>query len=108
MSENIVPFRARRPSPEPNRDELVQRIRTLAADSINLKYDHLHIRERLDARGITMRQILEVLRHGSVLTGPSLDEFGDWRLKLKRRVAGRRVQVVVAVKEDHLVVVTAI
>ncbi len=55
-----------------------------------------------------MRQILEVLRHGRAVSDPAADRYGEWRIKLKRRVAGRRVQVVVAVKEDHIVVVTAI
>ena len=55
-----------------------------------------------------MRQALEVLRKGRPVSGPALDEYGDWRIKLTRKVAGRRVQVVVAVKEKHLVVVTVI
>ncbi len=108
MGENIVPFRAKRPSSAPSRDEIVQKVRALAAETTNLRFDHPHIQQRLAKRGITMRQVLEVLRQGSITSGPTLDEHGDWRIKLKRRVAGRRVQVVVAVKEDHLVVVTAI
>jgi hypothetical protein len=55
-----------------------------------------------------MRQVLEALRHGSVIDGPTKDEWGDWRVKLQRRVAGRRVQIVVAMKERHLDVVTVI
>ena len=55
-----------------------------------------------------MRQVLEVLRKGNGLDGPTPDEHGDYRIKLKRKVAGRRVQVVVAVKETHFVAVTVI
>ena len=80
----------------------------MATETTNLRFDHPHIQRRLVVRGITMRQILDVLRQGRATSGPTMDEYGDWRIKLKRRVAGRRVQVVVAVKEDHLVVVTAI
>ena len=55
-----------------------------------------------------MRFILETLRLGVATTKPKLDRYGDWRIKLKHTVAGRPVQVVVAVKEDHVVVVTVI
>lgn len=59
-------------------------------------------------RGITMRQILEVARKGEAVSGPTLDEWGDWRIKLRRKVAGRRVQIVTAVKADLFIVVTVI
>jgi Domain of unknown function (DUF4258) len=62
----------------------------------------------LALRKISMRQVLDTLRQGSVIDGPDKDEWGDWRVKLQRRVAGRRVQIVVAVKETHLVLITAI
>ena len=38
--------------------------------------------------------------------GPKLDEWDDWRIKLRRYVAGRRVDVWVAIKENHVVVIT--
>ncbi len=108
MVENVVPLQPKRPSSAPSRDELVRKVRALATETANLRFDHPHIQERLAKRGITMRQVLDVLRHGSGTSGPTKDDYGDWRIKLGRRVAGRRVQVVVAVKEDYLVVVTAI
>lgn len=55
-----------------------------------------------------MRHILECLRSGDVVDGPKLDEHSDWRIKLRRYVTGRKVQVVVAVKKRRVVVVTAI
>jgi len=55
-----------------------------------------------------MRQMLEVIQNGEVIDGPRLDKFGDWRIKLSRKVAGRRVQVVVAVMETYFVAVTVI
>ena len=108
MGEKTVPFRPKRPPSAPSRDELVQKVRALAADTTNLRFDHPHVQQRLAERRIAMRQVLTVLRQGNATSGPTLDEHGDWRLILKKRVAGRRVQVVVAVKEDHLVVVTTI
>lgn len=106
MTGRIVPF----PTPDkaPSLDELLTRVRALAADSENIHWDEPHVRNRMNERNVSMRQVLEVLRKGSVVSGPTLDEWGDWRIKLKRRVAGRRVQVAVAVKEKHLVVVTVI
>lgn len=84
------------------------RVHSLAMDSANLQFRHPHFQARLAERQITMRQVLEVLRKGCVIDGPNIDKWGDPRVKLQRRVAGRRVQVVVAVKEEHLDVVTVI
>ena len=108
MSEKIVRLRPGQQPSAPSRDELVKRVRVLAADTSNLRFDHPHFQMRLAERGITMRQVLTVLRQGSAISGPALDDHGDWRIKLKKKAAGRRVQVFVAVKEDHLVVVTTI
>ena len=55
-----------------------------------------------------MRQMLEVIYEGEAIDGPRLDQYGDWRIKLARKVAGRRVQVVVAVAEKYFVAVTVI
>jgi hypothetical protein len=48
------------------------------------------------------------LRKGEGISGPTKDQYGDWRIKVRRYVAGRRVQVVVAVKEKEFTVVTVI
>lgn len=84
------------------------KVHELALDSANIDFEHPHFRERLAQRSLSMRQVLETLRQGEAVSEPTKDRYGDWRLKLRRFVAGRRVQVVVAVKPDHLVVVTAI
>jgi len=55
-----------------------------------------------------MRQMLEVIRNGEPNQDPTLDEYGDWRIRLVRKVAGRRVQVVVAVSESYISPVTVI
>ena len=87
---------------------LEQRVKELAADSRNIQFLSFHVMERMDERNLNMRQMLECIRNGTPVEEPIKDEYGDWRLKLRRLVAGRRVQVVVAIKEDHLAVVTAI
>ena len=106
MSE-IVPFPVPN-TPPPTREELLSRLRALALQSANMRMEHPHLRLRLAQRGITMRQMLEVIQNGEVIDGPRLDKFGDWRIKLSRKVAGRRVQVVVAVMETYFVAVTVI
>jgi hypothetical protein len=73
-----------------------------------LEFAHPHFQTRLQERGVSIRQVLETLRHGSLVDGPKKDNWGDWRVKMQRRVAGRRVQVVVAVKPDILDLVTVI
>lgn len=106
MAGRVVPFKL--PKTAPTREELLVRVRNLAANSANIRWEHPHIRQRMDERNISMRQALEVLRKGKAISGPTQDDYGDWRLKLLRKVAGRRVQVVVAVLEKHLTVVTVI
>lgn len=108
MTARIVPFPA--PERRPSVEELTDRVRKMASDpeTDNIRFDHPHFQERLARRNKTMRQVLEVLRHGVAVDKPKLDEFGDWRIKLRRKVAGTRVQVVVAVKDTHIVLVTVI
>ena len=106
MSE-VIPFPVPK-TPPPSREELVARLRALAMQSSNMRMDHPHLQKRFAQRGITMRQMLEVIRNGDAIDGPRLDPWGDWRIKLVRKVAGRRVQVVVAVAETYFVPVTVI
>lgn len=57
-------------------------------------------------RDISMRQVIQTLSEGSINQGPTLDEFGDWRCRVKKRVAGRLVRVVVAIQSGELLIVT--
>jgi hypothetical protein len=50
-------------------------------------------------RDFTMRQLLETLEEGSINQGPWRDECNDWRCRVRRRVAGRVVRVVVAIHD---------
>jgi Domain of unknown function (DUF4258) len=92
----------------PSAGFLDRKIKELVSDSKNIVFDHPHFQARLKGRDLSMRHVLETIRNGAVISGPTKDEWGDWRLKLCRRVAGRRVQVVVAFKGDHVVIVTVI
>jgi len=99
------------PSPETppkTLEEYVKITHELAKKSENVFLDHPHAKERMAERNISIQQIYDVLRNGKVVDGPSLDKYGCWRIKLQRFTAGRTVQVVIVVKEQHLEVVTVI
>jgi hypothetical protein len=104
---NVVQFR-----PDPRKEaaptlrQLVEKVRELAQDSENIGFLNPHVQERMLLRGKTMREILEVLSKGEGVKGPDLGEFGDYRIKLRRYVCGKRTQVVVAVRERDLSVIT--
>ena len=103
----IVKFPTPKIPPE-SLEVLEKRVHKLSQESKNvfLKISHAQIRKK--ERKITTRQIFDVLRSGKGIDGPKLDQFGDWRIKLKRFTAGRAVQVVVVVKKDCLIVITVI
>ena len=108
MSDNVVRFPVAKPPP--TADEMVSRIRDLADSGTigAMRFEQPHFQEQLLARDLNMRQILETVRKECPVGVPKLDQWGDWRLKLRRKVAGRRVQVVIALKMDHFVAVTVI
>lgn len=89
-------------------EELVKKAQELAKRSENVYWDSPHVQLRIRERKVTSRQIFDVLREGKGIDGPTLDKYGDWRIKMKRFSAGRVVQVVIVVKEDHLEIVTVI
>jgi hypothetical protein len=106
MSAEIVPLGQPKPKPPPTLTELVQRIHELAKDTENIGFLHPHLQQRMALRGKTMRDIIETLRKGEGVSGPTKDQYGDWRIRMRRFVTGRRVQVVVAVRENDFSVVT--
>ena len=97
----VVPF----PS-QPSTAYLVERVRAALAES-TIEFDHPHLNRRMRERDLQMRHVLECLRFGDVVDRPKRDEYSDWRIKFRRYIAGRKVQVVVAVKMRRVVVVTA-
>lgn len=106
MTAKIVPLRPK-PQPMPSREELVARAHAHAKGG-KIGFDSPHVQLRMSQRGLTMRQVIEVAKSGHGVSGPTRDQWGDWRVKLRKVVAGRRVQIVVAVKQDETVVVTVI
>lgn len=104
MKNNIVRFPAR-PPPHKTTEELIERIRLLAAPDAarNSVRQAPQFQSRLVAAGLSKREVLETARKGCVVGTPEMDERGDWTMNLKRKVAGRRVQLVVTLRQDHLV-----
>ena len=81
-----------------------QRIRTLMAEG---KFDFdPHLLDEMNLRDISMRQVLVTVEEGTINQGPTLDEYNEWRCRLKKRVAGRLVRVVVAIQADSLLLIT--
>ncbi len=102
----VVPFPQRRER-EPTSDELAALARKHLAGG-NVEWDHEHFQLRMRRRGVSIRQVLEAVKVGEVRKPPRKDEYGDWRVRFEKFVAGRTVRVVVAVKEDYAVLVTVI
>ena len=85
----------------------MSRVHTLVlADTLNVRMSEPHFRQRMRERGIAMRLVLEVLKSGRSVGRPELDELGDWRIHMRRKVAGQRVNVIVAVCADHVECIT--
>jgi hypothetical protein len=105
---NVVQLRQGLKKVPPTLKELVERVRHLMQDSENIGFMNPHVKQRMKQRGKTMREILEVLKKGEGVKGPDLDEFGDYRIKIRRCVCGKRTQVVVAVRENDFSVITVI
>ena len=89
MSAKIVPLRGLKRNLEPPPlKALVARIHELAKDTANIGIPAQHFQERLRQRGKTMRDVLETVRKGEGVSGPTLDAYGDWRIKLRRSIWG--------------------
>ena len=49
---------------------------------------------------MSTRQVLSVIRQGKVRKGPAQDQFGDWRVTVRKHsAAGQTVEVALALRE---------
>jgi hypothetical protein len=99
MSQKVVTFGLPRPVAQ-------QMIHDLAAAN-QLTIEPACKVKMLD-RDFSMRQVLTTLREGCINQGPNLDECGDWRCRVKKRVAGRLVRVVVAIHNRNFLYVISV
>lgn len=89
-----------------SRPEALRIIRRLAVDSANVTFVR-HAQQRQVERRIDHWRIMAVLQKGVIVEGPALDPKGLWRCTLRRFAAGESINVVVAIGDDELIVVTA-
>lgn len=99
MTAKIVPFGLSRPHAEQLIHQLAKNDAFIIEPVCKVK-----IRER----DFTMRQVLKTMREGSINQGPGRDECGDWRCRIKKRVAGRTVRVVVAIHDLRMLYVISV
>ncbi|HSX12312.1 MAG TPA: DUF4258 domain-containing protein, partial [Rhabdochlamydiaceae bacterium] len=65
-------------------EELVKKTHQLSKKSENVYWDNPHVKQRMKERKVTSMQLFDVLRQGKGIDGPTLDKYGDLRIKLKR------------------------
>lgn len=71
-------------------------LRDIAQDSGRVIFTQ-HARLRMRQRKVTALQILACLQHGIVSEPVALDVHGNWKLTVTRRVAGKDLNVAVAI-----------
>ncbi|MCY4463519.1 MAG: DUF4258 domain-containing protein [Albidovulum sp.] len=103
FASNVVPFE----NPLHDAGRCTNHVRN-CLDRNEIDFEQPHFRDRLRERDITMRQVLLTLRKGEIIGVPKKDVHGDVRIKMKRFVAGRTIQVVVALNVRKCRVVTVI
>lgn len=108
MAGKVIPFQLVRQEAPPTLRELTDRVHQLAKENPDCINYSVHLQDRMSQRGKTMRDILETLKKGKGAKSLGVDQYGDFRIKLNRSVAGKRIQIVVAVREKDLSVVTVI
>ncbi len=65
-----------------------------------------HLKQRMAERDITIRQVLTVLRKGTLAEGPTINrEYGTYEGKMKRHATGREITVVCAIQGESLTVI---
>ena len=103
----VIPF----PKPRqgsPARCVWTERVQMLAhADSRYVLMHAATFQRSLEELDVDMRSALEVLRNGKCVKGPYQDRYGDWRGIMRRKVAGRRVYIEVALRSESLVCIAA-
>ena len=99
MTAEIVPFRLSRPVAE----EIIHRLAAEGQFAIEPA-----CKEKMAQRDYSMRQVLVTLKEGHINQGPRRDDCGDWRCRVKKRVAGRLVRVVVAIHAQNFLYVISV
>ena len=71
-------------------------LRKIARDSAQVIFTH-HARQRMRQRKVSPVQVLACLQRGIVSEPGALDMYGNWKLTMTHRVAGKDLDVAVAI-----------
>ncbi|WP_426664090.1 DUF4258 domain-containing protein [Rhodanobacter aciditrophus] len=109
---DVIPFHGRPSLPEAvSREDAATLVREVIEDSARIIWTQ-HALDRMWDRGISDRQVLQVLRRGEVITDPSLSDDRNWKFTMEADTAGDIVRVVLALDTDRMgnfvVVITVI
>jgi len=84
-----------------NREEAAARVREVLADSAHIVWKS-HVYDRMEERGVTDMQVLQVLERGLVTADPQWTADRNWKFTMEADTAGEIVRVAVAIDVDSM------
>jgi hypothetical protein len=99
MEAKVVPFGL----PRPVAEELVHRLASEGRFVLEPA-----CKEKLLDRGFSVKQVNVTMECGHINQGPTRDECGDYRCRIRKRVAGRLVRVVIAIHNMNFLYVISV
>lgn len=97
-----------KPVPMPLNDaNALKLLREIAKDSANVIFTD-HVRKRMRQRHVTPVQAIECIQRGFVSEPAALDMHGNWKLTVAHRVAGRDLNVAVAIDMPNRAIVITV
>jgi hypothetical protein len=82
-------------------------LRDIAKDSAKVIFTH-HARARMRQRKVSMVQVITCLERGIVSEPVALDAHGNWKLTVSHRVAGKDLEVAVAIDVPQRAIVITV
>lgn len=65
-----------------------------------------HATQRLVKRGVSHADVIRCLQKGKITEGPLINIHGNQQATVERFMCGEEIRVVVAIEDDHLVIIT--
>ncbi len=82
-------------------------LREIAQDSARVIFTH-HARHRMRQRKVSLSQVLTCLQHGIASEPVALDMHGNWKLTVTHRIAGKDLDVAVAIDVPNRAIVITV
>jgi hypothetical protein len=95
---NVVPFLS-----SPAAEELIHQL--AREDRFVIEPDCI---PKMRVRRFDAREVMTTLTQGSINQGPRRDECGDYRCRIRKRVAGRLVRVIVSIHAMNFLYVISV